>query len=96
MIVHDFELELVRKRLADSGLVEGEDYNVVSADWAIKDARETFATAFERDPDFRRAYVDNIAMLLHDHYGITDHEIRNRAGDDILKLIFEDQANANT
>ena len=96
MIVRDFELELVRKRLADAGLVEGEDYNVVNTDWVIKDARETIARAFVEDPDFRRAYVDNIAMLLHDSYGIRDPEARNKAGDDILKLIFEDQANANT
>ena len=55
----------------------------------IRLARQTIAQAFAADPDFRRSYVDNIAMLLHVHYGITDHEIRNRAGDDIVRLVFE-------
>lgn len=55
----------------------------------VKDAREFIAAAFEADPDFRRGYVDNIAMLLHDRYGITDMETRNKAGDDIVRLVFE-------
>lgn len=55
----------------------------------VRDAREFIAAAFEADPDFRRTYVDNIAMLLHDKYGITDMETRNQAGDDIVRLVFE-------
>ena len=55
----------------------------------IRLARQTIAQAFAADPDFRRGYVDNVAMLLHDHCGITDYETRNRAGDDIVRLIFE-------
>ncbi len=55
----------------------------------VKDARQRIAKAFEADPDFRRTYVDNIAMLLHDRYGITDVETRNQAGDDILRLVIE-------
>ena len=56
---------------------------------SIKDARATMAEAFKRVPHFRYGYVANIAMLLHDRYGITDYETRNAAGDDIVKLIFE-------
>ena len=54
----------------------------------IKEARKTIREAFEKDPDFKESYVANIAMLLHDHYGITDFETRNQAGEDIVKLIF--------
>lgn len=55
----------------------------------IEEARETFRKTFEKDPDFRRTYVDNVAMLLHDQFGITDFETRNKAGDAIVHLIFE-------
>ena len=55
----------------------------------IKRARKFIAAAFKADPDFRRTYVDNIAMLLHDKYGITNMETRNQAGDDIVRLVFE-------
>jgi hypothetical protein len=54
----------------------------------IKEARETIRDAFEEDPDFRRSYRDNIAMLLHDRHGITEINARNKAADDILKLVF--------
>ena len=52
-------------------------------------ARGKISFAFEDDPEFRNAYVANIAMLLHDHYGITDPKTRNAAGSDIVKLVFE-------
>lgn len=55
----------------------------------IGKARKTMADAFKADPDFRDGYVANIAMLLHDRYGITDYKTRNAAGDDIVKLVFE-------
>lgn len=55
----------------------------------VKEARDFIAAEFKADPDFRRGYVDNVAMLLHDRYGITDMETRNRAGDDIVRLVFE-------
>jgi len=55
----------------------------------IKEARKVFKDAFDKDPDFRYGYQSNIAMLLHDQYGITDHKIRNAAASDIIKLIFE-------
>ena len=56
---------------------------------SIQEARETIRKSFENDPDFRRGYQDNIAMLLHDRHGITEYDARNAAADDILKLIFE-------
>ena len=55
---------------------------------SVKKARETMRTAFDADPDFKMGYISNIAMILHDHYGITDYDKRNRAAEDILKLIF--------
>lgn len=54
----------------------------------IKDARETIWMAFEEDEHFKDGYISNIAMLLHDRYGITDYEERSRAAEDILRLIF--------
>jgi len=54
----------------------------------IKNARETMCKALERDEDLRWGYVSNVAMLLHDRYGITDYDQRNQAAEDILKLIF--------
>ena len=54
----------------------------------IEKARETMRDAFEKDPDFKMGYVANIAMLLHDQYGLTDFGERNAAAEDILELIF--------
>lgn len=58
---------------------------------SVGQAREIIADAFAADPDFRRGYVDNVAMLLHDHHGIENYEARNKAGDEIVRLIFESQ-----
>ena len=55
----------------------------------IEKARATFRDTFRKDPDFRRVYQDNIAMLLHDRHGITGHAERNAAADDIISLVFE-------
>lgn len=54
----------------------------------IINARRKLCEAFREDEDFRRGYVDNIAMLLHDKYGIINYEQRNQAAEDIMKLIF--------
>ena len=43
----------------------------------------------DKDVDLNRAYLSNIAMLLHDRYGIVDYTIRNEAADEILKLVFD-------
>ncbi len=55
----------------------------------IQEARQTMVKAFEADPDFRQGYVSNVAMLLHDQFGITDFETRNKAGEAIITLVFE-------
>ena len=54
----------------------------------IQKARKIFRDAFDKDPDFKQGYVANIAMLLHDQYGLTDFGERNAAAEDILKLVF--------
>jgi hypothetical protein len=56
---------------------------------SVKEARKTIAKAFAEDPDFRRSYVDNVAMLLHDRHNIVEYEARNKAADDVIRLIFE-------
>ena len=52
-------------------------------------ARRIFKDRFEKDKDFRYGYQANIAMLLHDKYGIVDCEKRNEAANDIMKIIFD-------
>lgn len=54
----------------------------------IENARKILCREFDDDEDFRRVYIDNIAMLLHDKYGIVSWEKRNEAAEDIMKLIF--------
>jgi len=52
-------------------------------------ARQIFKDAFEDDEMFRFAYQSNIAMLLHDRYGITDWKKRNDAAIEIMAVIFD-------
>jgi len=54
---------------------------------SVKTLREMFRKELE-DDNLRIGYIANIAMLLHDRYGITDYKTRNQAAIDILKLIF--------
>lgn len=54
----------------------------------IQQARKVMKEAFASDPDFRRTYQDNIAMLLYDRHGITGYTARNAAADDIIALVF--------
>ena len=54
-------------------------------------ARKIFKKCFEKDEDFREGYQANIAMLLHDRYGITGMSERNKAANDIMKVIFAAQ-----
>jgi len=57
----------------------------------FKKARKTMRRVFEKDTDFAETYIANIAMLLHDRYGLTDYTERNHAATDILELIFWDK-----
>jgi len=57
--------------------------------FSIRLARQIFKDHFEKDDNFREVYVANIAMLLHDRYGITDFEERNKAANDIMAVIFD-------
>ncbi len=54
----------------------------------LKNAREMMSYHLKHDEGLRIAYVANVAMLLHDRYGIKDYEQRNRAANEILDLIF--------
>lgn len=54
---------------------------------SIADARRIMREAL-KDKDLELAYVSNIAMLLHDRYGICEMKMRNQAAKDILNLIF--------
>ena len=48
-----------------------------------------FKEAFEEDEYFKDVYRSNIAMLLHDRYGIIGHKERNDAANDIMAVIFD-------
>jgi len=52
------------------------------------EARRTMAKHLKEE-DLREGYRSNVAMLLHDRYGITDPKTRNQAAEDILNLIFD-------
>jgi hypothetical protein len=61
---------------------------------SIKEAREFMYNEFVDDPDFLRAYVDNIAMLLYDtqHWDFSDKTTRDHIAANIMGLIFGDGA----
>lgn len=61
----------------------------------IKTARRIMRRSFAKYPNFRYVYQCNIAMLLHDHHGITDYKKRNSAASDIIKLVFDSPQNDN-
>ena len=52
------------------------------------EARQIMGKNLTEDQELYIGYRSNVAMLLYDHYGITDYEIRNKAANDILSLIF--------
>ena len=51
-------------------------------------ARQVMGKILENDEDLYFGYQSNVAMLLHDRYGITEHKERNEAAKEILSLIF--------
>lgn len=54
----------------------------------FKDMREAMANRFMKDNALLVSYEANIAMLLHDRYGMTDYKTRNQAAHDIMCLLF--------
>lgn len=57
----------------------------------ISKARESFKLAFSEDPDFRRAYVDNVACIIMDRIpGFKKNKAKRDAiASEIIHLIFE-------
>jgi transcriptional regulator NrdR family protein len=58
----------------------------------IRKARKTMAKAFQKDPDFKQGYIDNVACLIMDRIpGFKKDKVkRELIARDILSLIFED------
>jgi len=54
----------------------------------VATARKVLKEALDSDEGLKICYVSNIAMLLHDRYGITNREKRTQAAEDILSLLF--------
>lgn len=60
-------------------------------DMKVKKARKAMREAFEKDPDFKRTYVDNVAMYLYDNtFGLdmSVKKLRDRSAEGIIDLIF--------
>ena len=66
---------------------------------SIKEARQTIRESFKNDPDFKRTYVDNVAVLLYDLFagvdtiGVTDMSVkgcRDDYAERIIDLIFSE------
>lgn len=58
----------------------------------IDRARKVMAIAFKNDPDFKQAYIANIAMLFKDRGWLKrPDQDRNVAAEAVLDLIFEDK-----
>lgn len=76
--------------------VMGEAFAPIEEFNLIPIARQIMRDAFKDDPDFRRAYTDNIAMRLYDNQmwnnecllDFKDKLTRDRIANDIFDLIF--------
>jgi len=71
-------------------MTESEARGWAAQAWREAEACQVMRDAFEADPGFFQGYVANVAMLLHDRYGLTDISVRNAAAREILWLIFQD------
>jgi len=54
----------------------------------IKLARAVMREAFKEDPDFKRTYIDNVAMVLYDRLDINIREDRDDVAETIVDLVF--------
>ncbi len=57
----------------------------------IKHVRAVMRESFEANPDFKRGYIDNVAMYLYDHgHGtdMTNKSIRDHIAEGVIDLIF--------
>ena len=64
---------------------------VIRADVSIAEARAVIAEAMKKDPDFRYAYVANIAGLLHGppcYWNQRSQNDCNQKASEIVDLIF--------
>lgn len=57
----------------------------------IRKARKTMAKAFQKDPDFKQGYIDNVACLIMDRIpGFKKDKVKREfIARDIISLIFE-------
>lgn len=61
----------------------------------IKNARKTMRAAFKKDPDFKRTYVDNVAMYVYDNAPFRpdffkEKDNRDEFAEEIIDLIFSE------
>lgn len=58
----------------------------------IKVARKTIWNAFKKDPDFKRSYIDNVAMMIYDRVletgNLQPKEVRDKLAEDIIDRVF--------
>ncbi len=51
-------------------------------------SRQRMSQAFRDDRGLYQAYHANIAMLVHDRHGVTDHTARNKLASEVMGLLF--------
>ncbi len=59
----------------------------------IKHARKVMREVFKADPNFKRTYIDNVAMYLYDHASNIDmnHKLtRDSVAEGLIDLIFSE------
>lgn len=66
-----------------------ESVSIIEEKTPFQQARELMGREIFEDQDLLIGYQSNVAMHLHDHYGITDYETRNKAALEILEIIFK-------
>ena len=55
---------------------------------AIKKARKVIWKAFKKDPDFKRGYIDNVAMCIFANSPVKEYKARNNLAEKIIDLVF--------
>lgn len=55
---------------------------------AFSFCRSHIRRTFEKDPDFKRTYRDNVVMFLYDRVKKMPLSQRNEIADDLINLIF--------
>jgi len=56
----------------------------------VKESISNIREEFDKNKKLKQQYLDKLATLLYEEYGLRGYCVRNRAAEDILKKIFYD------